>query len=262
MSKRKPPHSDEILRDLELSMEEARLKTSSSPTRLTSSETGFDQKDVQAAIQAGGKSRSDLAHFMQIMEKRLTSEQFKEFTIRFEKASGFAKNSSALMNAVKKDLVNSMMQSVQSLSGALLNSFKGIDWKRGQEEIEAYGALCSYLDLAIDDLKVQKSAKLVELTRYFRNQLGLMSFGQGEDDFRSIVGGQQAKKLISQTASKNAKSKNLAARTWALSEWPKYKAKKWSKARFSKWCQDNKPSSISEQLPKAEQIARVWLKGK
>ncbi len=123
-------------------------------------------------------------------------------------------------------------------------------------------ALSSFLELGLSDPEIQQSNVAVELLELFLKLLSVSHLNANAEDIIKPLIEQAEKTAISNMQAQNAGKKNQALREWAQGEWPIYKAKGYSRARFSKWCVQNQPNEISGQMPSAEQIARVWLKEK
>jgi hypothetical protein len=149
-----------------------------------------------------------------------------------------------------------------SINKALTDAFLGIDWDRMKIEINAYSALRSHLDAAINDPKVQQSESLLKLTESIRLEIGRLGPGDSEKQFHSNVGNKLAERRKSEAASKNAKSKNQEARNFVHEEWGEHIAiptNSKNKKGFAARILPNVMEKFNIKNLKATTIERDWL---
>jgi cell division protein FtsL len=164
----------------------------------------------------------------------------KEFELGFEKGSDYLKaqkvqltneNHKVLLDGVAiiasaksvfASVHKAMQDAVEASQKSFADSLAGIDWDRVKTETEAYSALSSHLDAAINDPKVQKSPDILKLIQYISSEIGKTGIGENDKQFRYLIGTQEAKRIASTAASKNAKSKNQAARDFVIEKWSKH----------------------------------------
>jgi hypothetical protein len=204
----------------------------------------------------------------------------KEFELGFEKGSDYLKaqkvqltnenhkmllDGVAIIASVKSVFASvhkAMQDPVKASQKLFADSLAGIDWDRVKTEIEAFSALSSHLEAAINDPKVQKSPDILKLIQYISSEIGNTGIGENDKQFRYMVGAQEAKRITSTVASKNAKSKNQEARDFVIKKWNEHIAvpsnSKNKKAFAAKILAEVMKKFRIKNL-KADTIERDWL---
>jgi hypothetical protein len=168
-------------------------------------------RDVEAVIKEFGAGFKNGSAYLNKQKSKLTD---KQQTVLIDGTALIAGYQSAVASIGK-----TIQDTARALNETFTNALSGVDWERVNIETEAYSTLRSYLDAAINDPKIQQSENLLNLTKYIKSEIGNTGIGENEEQFRSMVGMKVAKRLKSEAASKNAKSKNQVARDFVIKKW-------------------------------------------
>ncbi len=142
---------------------------------------------------------------------------------------------------------------------ALLNS------DRVKTYSDAAYALFDHLAAALADPRIQASPQILSIAVLLQDIVRKADVSQSGDDLIQQIEAEGARQAISEKARHAASSKNASAKSLAIELWPTFKAKGWSKAKFSRQCVEQKVKFLqvdkSVVIPSADRIARYWLKG-
>jgi hypothetical protein len=166
------------------------------------------------------------------------------------------------LSASLQSIFAPIQDAMKGFQASFVASLAEIDWGKVKMETEAYSALCKHLDAAINDELVQKSKSLLHLTEYIRSEIGKTGIGDTPAQFEFLVGAKVAEQLISESASKNAKSKNSEARIWVISKWKTHTSNpsnSKNKKAFSNRILDEIKSEFPDIKITAGQIETRWL---
>jgi hypothetical protein len=173
-----------------------------------------------------------------ILQSQANAEQYLKFIKRDEKIrADFLKDIFDSENAYKK-LVDSVYTPESKGLLALLVRFKS----------------------ALKDKEILQSKVAEDLLTILCELLSTAPLNADAQDILNPLTVVAKKSARSQLAAENAAKKNSDIKKWVLKEWPKFKAKRYSKSRFADWCIANVPPEHSGKIPKKDQITKVWLK--
>jgi hypothetical protein len=222
-------------------------------------------KDVQKALGHYRKSLGAGQAYLKLQKTKLSEKNYNALVAGVNQMMQLDKAfilPLAKVDAILKTIFSPIFETYKTAIFSLEQSVSNIDFEKLNVEIKAASALMGYLEKAVDDPDIKKSAALLSLAEFMLKEIGGTSIGEGADKFLRRFTAQAEGVGVSKNVSRAAKQKNIAARSLVLTEWNARTNKSETKKSFAeRWellLHMHKDKKIKCDVT-ADRIRNYWL---